>query len=73
MTENFLCAVEGRLGGDFGDLREARLLNRLIHWAPSGLKYEADPRHAEQLARDLLQSVPGSAKRPCARASSWEP
>eukprot|EP00969_Alexandrium_andersonii_P111121 4905304-Alexandrium_andersonii.AAC.1 len=55
MTESFLCKVEGRLGGDSGDLKEVRLLDRISRWAPSGLKYEADPRHAEQLARDLLQ------------------
>eukprot|EP00969_Alexandrium_andersonii_P216249 9551603-Alexandrium_andersonii.AAC.1 len=27
MTESFLCKVEGRLGGDSGDLKEVRLLN----------------------------------------------
>eukprot|EP00969_Alexandrium_andersonii_P182542 8065545-Alexandrium_andersonii.AAC.1 len=54
MTEAFLCKVEGRLGGDSGDLKEVRLLNRIIRWTPSGLRYEADPRHAEQLVRDLL-------------------
>eukprot|EP00969_Alexandrium_andersonii_P008246 358807-Alexandrium_andersonii.AAC.1 len=61
MAEAFLCKVEGRLGGDSGDLKEVRLLSRIIRWAPSGLRYEADPRNAEQLARDLLlaASSPG--------------
>eukprot|EP00969_Alexandrium_andersonii_P124416 5498224-Alexandrium_andersonii.AAC.1 len=61
MTESFLCKVEGRLGGDAGDLTEVRLLNRIIRWAPSGVKYEAGPRHAEQLVRDLLLVGSGSA------------
>eukprot|EP00969_Alexandrium_andersonii_P196312 8672874-Alexandrium_andersonii.AAC.1 len=52
MTEAFLCKVEGRLGGDPGDLEEVRLLSRIIRWTPSGLRYEADPRHAEQLVRE---------------------
>eukprot|EP00969_Alexandrium_andersonii_P215834 9533279-Alexandrium_andersonii.AAC.1 len=60
MTEAFLCKVEGRLGGDSGDLKEVRLLNRISRWAPSGLRYEADPRHAEQLVRDLLLAGSGS-------------
>eukprot|EP00969_Alexandrium_andersonii_P326046 14406552-Alexandrium_andersonii.AAC.1 len=34
MTEAFLCKVEGRLGGDSGDLKEVRLLNRIIRWTP---------------------------------------
>eukprot|EP00969_Alexandrium_andersonii_P367854 15471603-Alexandrium_andersonii.AAC.1 len=68
MTESFLCKVEGRLGGDSGDLKEVHLLSRITRWAPSGLKYEADPRHAEQLARDLLLVGSGSvANGPSAR------
>ena len=55
MEAAFLCKVEGRLGGSASDLQEARLLNRVIRWTPEGLRYEADPRHAEQLARDVGQ------------------
>ena len=53
MERAFLCKVEGRLGGGAGDVQEARLLGRVIRWTPKGLLYEADPRHAEQLVRDL--------------------
>eukprot|EP00969_Alexandrium_andersonii_P053097 2332691-Alexandrium_andersonii.AAC.1 len=35
--QRLMCKVEGRLGGGAGDLREARLLNRVIRWAPGGL------------------------------------
>eukprot|EP00969_Alexandrium_andersonii_P012065 526177-Alexandrium_andersonii.AAC.1 len=53
MDEKFMCKIEGRLGGGPLDLREVKLLNRIIRWTPDGLLYEADPRHAEQLLRDL--------------------
>eukprot|EP00975_Prorocentrum_lima_P029895 6271851-Prorocentrum_lima.AAC.1 len=56
MNEKFMCKVEGRLGGSRGDLQEVKLLNRIIRWTPEGLLYEADPRHAEQLLRDLRES-----------------
>eukprot|EP00969_Alexandrium_andersonii_P209588 9258396-Alexandrium_andersonii.AAC.1 len=60
MEARFLCEVEGRLGGGKSDPKEARLLNRVIHWAPSVYLYEADPRHAEQLVRDLLSAQGGA-------------
>eukprot|EP00969_Alexandrium_andersonii_P087899 3877494-Alexandrium_andersonii.AAC.1 len=50
-----MCKVEGRLGGGPSDLQEVELLNRIIRWTPSGLLFEADPRHAEQLLRDLRE------------------
>eukprot|EP00969_Alexandrium_andersonii_P303691 13425588-Alexandrium_andersonii.AAC.1 len=44
------------LGDGKSDLEEARLLNRVIRWTPSGYLYEADSRHAEQLVRGLLSA-----------------
>ena len=32
---------------------EARMLNRMVRWTPEGFEYEADPRQAGQLIRDL--------------------
>eukprot|EP00969_Alexandrium_andersonii_P200603 8862172-Alexandrium_andersonii.AAC.1 len=55
MNEKFMCKVEGRLGGEAKDLQEVKLLNLITRWTPEGVLYEADPRHAEQLLRDLLQ------------------
>eukprot|EP00969_Alexandrium_andersonii_P354821 15443049-Alexandrium_andersonii.AAC.1 len=49
MNEKFKCKVEGRLGGEAKDLQEVKLLSRILRWAPEGVLYEADPRHAEQL------------------------
>eukprot|EP00969_Alexandrium_andersonii_P247977 10958164-Alexandrium_andersonii.AAC.1 len=53
MDEKFMCKVEGRLGEGPSDLQEVKLLNRIVRWTPDGLLYEADPRRAEQLLRDL--------------------
>eukprot|EP00969_Alexandrium_andersonii_P008535 372438-Alexandrium_andersonii.AAC.1 len=63
MEEKLLCKVEGRLGHGPQDLREVKLLNRIIRWAPTGLRYEADPRHAEQLFRDLFGAELSGVKR----------
>eukprot|EP00969_Alexandrium_andersonii_P242732 10722373-Alexandrium_andersonii.AAC.1 len=53
MEERFLRKVEGHLDGGPGGLGEVQLLNHIIRWAPSGLRREADPCHAEQFLRDL--------------------
>ena len=41
------CKLKGRLGHDDEDLKEMRVLNRIVRVVESGLRYEADPRHAE--------------------------
>ena len=50
------------IGGEEGDERRVRVLNRLITWVPgTGVQYEADPRHAQVLIKELLE---GKKKRP---------
>ena len=58
MQQEFLVKVVGRLGGDAQDQKEISILNRIVSWTADGLLYEADPRHAELLARDLAGSGP---------------
>ena len=53
MKRAFVCKVEGVMGPGPEDLKEARVLNRVISWHPWGIRYEADPRHAEVLVREL--------------------
>ncbi len=53
MHERFLLKELGRLGGGQGELKELRVLNRVIRWTPAGLTYEADPRHVEILVRGV--------------------
>eukprot|EP00969_Alexandrium_andersonii_P330402 14602456-Alexandrium_andersonii.AAC.1 len=61
MEERCTCKVEGKLGGGPQDLKEVRLLNRIIRWTEEGLRYEANPQRAEQLLRDPL--APGTGAR----------
>jgi hypothetical protein len=67
MAECFLTKVVGRLGGGAGEVRELRILNRIVRWADDGLRYEADPRHAEIVVRGLgavrAVSSPGTPSR----------
>jgi hypothetical protein len=53
MHERFLLKELGRLGNAPGELKELRVLNRIIRWTPGGFKYEADPRHGEILVRGV--------------------
>jgi hypothetical protein len=68
MHERFLLKELGRLGGGQGELKELRVLNRVIRWSPAGLKYEADPRHAEIMVRGVAGaeralSAPGTSSK----------
>ena len=43
----------GILGPESHDLKEIRLLNRVIAWTPSCIRYEADQRHGEILIKEF--------------------
>jgi hypothetical protein len=58
METSFMIKVVGQFGPDAHDLQEIRILNRVLRWSSTGITYEADPRHAELLARDLGASGP---------------
>ena len=47
IMSRFEAKVKGRIGPGKGDLKSMRVLNRVVHWTPQGIKYEADQRHAE--------------------------
>ena len=51
LTQRFEAKVKGRLGPGKTDEQSIRVLNRVIHWAPSGIEYEVDQRHAEIIVR----------------------
>ena len=53
MVRAFECKVDGRLGGGPNDKKEVRVLNRVMTWSKQGVTWEADPRHAEALIRDM--------------------
>ena len=71
MENRFLIKMLGLLGGDDGDDRELRALNRVISWDAHGISYQADPRHCAILARDMgikpagrLPPTPGAKAQP---------
>ena len=43
----------GRLGPGHNDSKELIVLNRVLRWTSSGVEYEADPRHRENLLEGL--------------------
>ena len=49
----FELKLRGRLGAGDKDVKEMRILNRILRIDSQGLKYEADPRHAEILIQSL--------------------
>ena len=53
LSQRFECKFRGCLGEDPQDLKEIRMLNRVIRITSTGLLYEADPRHAELLAKSM--------------------
>jgi len=68
MTDKFLIKEVGRLGPGSRHLQELRVLNRVLRWTPRGLRYEADPRHAEILVRGVAEGLrpvatPGAASK----------
>ena len=36
-----------------GERKQIKVLNRILTWESKGVKYEADPRHAEILIKEL--------------------
>ena len=53
MEEKYELTESARLGPSCEDDKEVRVLNRIVRWTPEGIEYEADPRHVEQIVRDL--------------------
>ena len=53
LASKFECKMKGRLGVEPGDLKEMRVLNRIVRITDEGLNYEADPRHAELLVKSM--------------------
>jgi len=53
LDRKILLKKVGVLGGGRDDLRELRVLNRVLRWESWGIAYEADPRHAELLVQAL--------------------
>ena len=57
LEEHYELKEAARLGSGKDDDKEARVLNRIVSWTPSGIVYEADPRHGES-ARTASHRLP---------------
>ena len=53
LRKSFECTTRDRRGSEPSDLKEIRMLNRILRIAPGGLRYGADPKHAELLAKSM--------------------
>ena len=66
LSEKYKIKTE-KLGGQKGDAKEIRVLNKVIRHTDEGLELEADPRHAEIVMRDLDVSGSKVCKTPGAK------
>ena len=53
ISDKYEVKFRGRLGADVGDDKSIRILNRVVEWTESGIKYEADQRHADLIVAKL--------------------
>jgi len=53
------------LGPDEGQVRELRILNRILRWGDAGVEYEPDQRHAEKVIEDLGLQKCKAVTTPC--------
>ena len=53
MKDEYEVMVRGMLGPDRKDDKKISILNRCVEWKKDEIWYEADPRHAEILIREL--------------------
>ena len=60
------------IGPREGDLREHRVLGRILRVTPQGWQYEADPRHAEMIIRSLGLGVANGVRCPGEDARAFE-
>ena len=64
LAKNFEIKIRARLGEGCPGDNEVTILNRVVKITPTGLTYEADPRHAELLAQSLGLSSSNSVATP---------
>ena len=75
LAEVWLVKIRGTLGPGPGDDKEISILNRIDRWEEDHLRYEADPRHVEKLARGLgmedCKSLMTPGQSPLHRVQLW--
>ena len=71
LEEKYKLKVETLSGSD-GDVREVKILNKIVRWTESGVELEADPRHAELVVRELGLEKATPSKVPGVKANISE-
>ena len=69
LEEKYELKEGARLGPGPDDDKTGRVLNRILHWTPDGITYEADPRQVEKLLRDLKLEGSKAVATPGTKAS----
>ena len=72
----FLSKHRGRIGPADGDLKEMRILNRIVTWTDDGTQYEGDQRHVEICMQEFGifgGDVEDLLERSEQESSSWNP
>ena len=70
LASRFEIKRRGHIGESEGCIQEIRILNRILRLTESGLRYEADPRHAEMLVKALGLTDASSVLTPGIKESS---
>ena len=53
LRAKYIVKMRGVMGPEPADAKEVDILNRVVRWGASELQYEADPRHVENILRDM--------------------
>ncbi len=72
MKEHYECTIQPRVGPGAKDAKGAVVLTRIVRWAPAGIEYEADPRHAEKLIAECGLTGANTVATPGLRMSKEE-
>ena len=70
LAERFEIKRRGHIGESEGCIQEIRILNRILRLTEAGLRYEADPRHAEMLVKALDLASSSSVLTPGVKESN---
>ena len=70
LASRFEIKRRGHIGECDGCVKEIRILNRILRLTDAGLRYEADPRHAEMLIRALDMGSASSVMTPGVKEDS---
>lgn len=61
-----------RVGPDDDELKEARVLNRIVRYTAEGWEYEPDQRHAELIVEEMQMGSAKSVETPGEKMKEWE-